>query len=153
MAGLRTRALAALLAALAAGCGAGAWKEADARMNEAAAGARARGFRPMAGAHNTFGVFTSAGSQAWRVRLQARPAFIAAGCTSGCTSLEFVVTDSSGTQIAGTRSGNAAPTLALEPRPAGTLLVTFRYGSCRTRECRWVAQAYERRGQTTTPGP
>ena len=132
----------ALLAALAAGCGAGEWKEADARMNEAAATARAQGFHPMAGPHNTFGVFASAGSHTWRVRLEARPSFIAAGCTSGCTSLEFTVADSTGAQVAGTTSGNAAPTLAFEPRQAGTMLIRFRYGSCRARECRWVAQVW-----------
>lgn len=142
MAGLRTRALAALLAALAAGCGAGAWKEADARMQEAASAARAEGFRPMAGAHNTFGVFTAAGSQAWRVRLEARPAFIAAGCTSGCTSLEFDVADSTGARAALTASGNAAPALLFAPHSPGAWVVTFRYGGCRTRECRWVAQVW-----------
>lgn len=154
MAGLNSRWPLALLAALAAGCGAGGWKEADARMNEAASAARADGFRPMAGPHNTFGVFTAAGSHSWRVRLDGtRPVFIAAGCTAGCTSLDFAVADSTGAQLAGTTSGNAAPITTIEPRAAGPYVITFRFGTCRLRECRWVAQLYQRRGETTTPGP
>ena len=136
----------ALLAGVTAACGTGQWREADARMNETAQAARAAGFRPMAGAHNTFGVFTAAGSTTWRVRLDAaRQSFIAAGCTAGCTSLDMSVADSSGAPVASATSPAAAPALLLGARPSGLYLVTFRHGSCRMRECRWVAQVWEKR--------
>jgi hypothetical protein len=114
-------------------------------MSEAAREARAAGFRPMAGPHNTFGVFTAPGHQTWRVRLDgARSVFVVAGCTAGCTSLDFAVADSTGAALATDTSAGAAPRLELVPPASGPYLVTFRYGPCSTRECRWVAQAHER---------
>jgi hypothetical protein len=146
VAALTRRAAAALLAvALLAGCGAAQWKEADARLNAAAAAARAAGYRPMAGPHNTFGAFRRAGSEVWRVRLAGgRPAFIASGCTEGCTSLDFEVADSAGAVHAADTSQGTTPRLEIVPADSGVYLVTFRYGPCRTRGCRWVAQVYER---------
>lgn len=138
------RALLALL--LVAGCGRAEWREADARLTAAAEAARADGFVPLAGPHNTFGDFASRGEVAWRVHLEAhQPYFIAAACSPGCDTLDFTVAEPHGAELARDTSAGATPRLVLQAPEEGDYRVTFQYGRCAVERCRWVAQVYERR--------
>jgi hypothetical protein len=138
----------ALLLALAAvaGCGSAAWRDAYTRLARADSTARAAGYRPLSGPRNTFGIFGRAGSERWRVHLEAhQPYFIAAACTTGCDSLDFDVTEPHGTVLAHDTTAGPTPRLELVAPEEGDYAVTFRWGSCHAgARCRWVAQVYAR---------
>ena len=127
-----------------ASCGRAQWREADANLNAAAAAARADGFEPMNGQHNTFGAFTDSGSTTWRVHLTPRqPYFVAAACTAGCDALDFTIVDSDATEAFADTSAGAAPRLLFTPAQ-GNLRITFRHDRCIGGRCRWIAQVYAR---------
>src|SRR5258708_24076883 len=116
---MKTNRIAALLfcSSLSA-CGGAAWRDAYSRLAQTDSAARAAGYKPLSGPHNTFGVFNHAGSERWRVHLEAhQPYFIAAACTSGCDSLAFEVKEPHGAQIARDTAAGAAARLA-PPAPA-----------------------------------
>ena len=139
------RAAVMALALAAAACGREQWREADAHLNTAAQDARAAGFQPMSGPHNTFGDFTSDGHVPWRVHLEAHQAyFIAAACTTGCDTLDFAITEPHGELLATDTSSGAVARLLLQAPEEGDYRITFRYGHCSVATCRWVAQVYEK---------
>lgn len=140
------RRAAALLLLAAVACGRAQWREADEHLNAAAQDARSAGFEPMAGAHNTFGDFSSHGEVPWRVHLEAHQSyFIAAACTSGCDTLDFTVAEPHGAQLAADTSSGPVARLTLDAPEEGDYRFTFRYGHCAVAKCRWVAQVYARR--------
>ena len=125
-------------------CGRAQWREADANLNAAAAAARADGFEPMNGQHNTFGAFTDSGSTTWRVHLTPRqPYFIAAACTAGCDALDFTIANSNATESFADTSAGPTPRLVFTPGE-GNLRVTISHGPCHGGRCRWIAQIYTR---------
>jgi hypothetical protein len=132
------------LAALISGCGKAAWHDASTRLADADRAARAAGYRPLAGPNSTFGTFISAGSERWRVHLEAHHAyFIAAACTMGCNALDFDVAEPHGAQIAQDTTAGPTPRLELLAPEEGDFVVTVRWGDCGSAEpCRWVAQVY-----------
>jgi len=139
------RVLVPVLLLAAFGCGRAEWREADANLNAAAQAARADGFVPMAGPHNTFGDFAGRGAVAWRVHLEAhQPYFLAAACTNGCDTLDFDIREPHGGNFAADTSAGPAPRLLFTAPEEGDYRVTFRYGTCGTDRCRWVAQLYDR---------
>jgi hypothetical protein len=133
----------ALLLCLSTSCGRAQWRDADARLNEAVKDARAAGYQPLAGPHNTFGAFTAAGESEWRVQLEAHASyFLAAACTAGCDSLAFVVRDPHGAMIGADTSGGPIGRLQLTTAAAGDFSIRFAHGRCAEAGCRWVAQLY-----------
>jgi hypothetical protein len=140
---------AAIVALTFAGCGQAAWREADANLNAAAGAARADGFAPMAGPHNTFGDFTAAGETAWRTHLEAHQAYVlVAACTAGCAALDFTVYEPHGAALGTDTSAAPTPRLAFTAPEEGDYRVVFRFGRCGAARCRWVAQAYRRGGDS-----
>lgn len=141
----RRVALGVLLAAAVAGCGREAWRDADARLLTAAGAARASGYEPLVGPHNTFGEFASSGEVAWRVHLEAHQSyFFAAACTAGCDALDFSVAEPHGAVITHDTTTGPTPRLLLEAPEEGDYRITFRYGRCSLDRCYWVAQVYSR---------
>jgi hypothetical protein len=128
------------------GCGRADWHLADERLNLAVGAAREDGFVPMRGPHNTFGTFSDAGSQTWRVHLDPhQPYFLAAACAPSCDSLNFQITDSNHDEVFADTSAGPTPRLMFTPIE-GNLRVTFTHGPCLGGgRCRWIAQLYERR--------
>jgi hypothetical protein len=130
---------------VATGCGSAQWREADARLNAAAQSARASGYAPLPGPHNTFGDFASAGTITWRTHLEAqRSYFIAAACSSGCDTLDFSLAEPQGRQLAADTTAGPTPRLMFTTPEEGDYHVTFRFGHCAVERCRWVAQVYAR---------
>ena len=145
---MKARFGALLLCIVLAGCGGAAWRDAYTRLAQSDSAARAAGYRPLSGPHNTFGIFDRAGSERWRVHLEAhQPYFIAAACTSGCDSLEFEVAEPHGASLAKDTTAGPTPRLELTAPEEGDYAVTFSWGRCATAaRCRWVAQVYARPG-------
>lgn len=145
---MRTRCGALMLSAVLAGCGGAAWRDAYTRLARSDSAARAAGYRPLSGPHNTFGLFNRAGGERWRVHLEAhQPYFIAAACTSGCDSLEFEVAEPHGALLARDTTAGPTPRLEITAPEAGDYAVTFSWGRCRSdARCRWVAQVYAKPG-------
>ena len=127
-------------------CSRAGWREADAKMNQAAQAARAAGFEPMAGPHNTFGAFTSPGRTNWRVHLEAHSVyFLAAACT-GCDVLDFTINEPHGATIGEDTTQAPTPRLTFEAPEEGDYHVLFDYERCTAAPCHWVAQLYEKKG-------
>jgi hypothetical protein len=131
-----------------AGCGGTAWRDAYTRLAQSDSAARAAGFRPLSGPHNTFGLFNRAGSERWRVHLEAHQSyFLAAACTSGCDSLDFEIAEPHGALIARDTTAGPTPRLELAAPEEGDYQVTFTWGACHSpARCRWVAQVYAKNG-------
>jgi hypothetical protein len=128
-----------------AGCGRAEWREADARLNEAAQAARADGFSPMSGPHNTFGTFKDSGTVKWRVHLEAHESyFIAAGCTTACESLHFDIREPHGEMVATDTATGPSPRVAFTPPEEGDFQILIHHGRCTGDECRFVAQVYSK---------
>jgi hypothetical protein len=137
--------------ALLVSCGRTQWREADARLFAATQAARTQGYVPLSGPHNTFGDFASAGSVAWRTHLDEHTTyFVAAACTEGCDTLDFVIAEPQGHELSADTSAGPAPRLMFTTPEEGDYRVTFRFGHCRTERCRWVAQVY---AKTTAQSP
>jgi len=128
----------------AVGCGGAAWRDAYSRLAQSDSAARAAGYRPMSGPHNTFGIFNRAGSEHWRVHLEAhQPYFIAAACTSGCDSLGFDIAEPHGALLARDTTAGPTPRYEITAPEEGDYTVTVSWGRCRSdARCRWVAQVY-----------
>lgn len=127
-------------------CGREQWKEADEKLNSAAAAARGLGFEPMSGPHNAFGSFTAPGSEPWRVHLEAhQPYYIGAACTAGCDSLGFVIKEPHGAQVAADTTAGPTPRLEFTTTEEGDYSIEIQYGACSQPKCRWIAQIYTRR--------
>ena len=143
---MRARATLVLGAALLAACGRAGWRDADTRLNEAAAAARAAGFMPLAGPHNTFGAFTAPDSATWRVHLEAhQPYVIVAACTPGCDSLGFALLEPHGSEVGRDTTAGPAGRLAITPGEEGDYRLVLSLGACAASPCRWVAQVYGKR--------
>ena len=135
--------LATVLLVLSAGCGRAEWREADARLNETAEAARAGGYAPMSGPHNTFGAFRDSGTVTWRVHLEAhQPYFIAAACTGGCADFHFSVREPHGEIVATDTASGVSPRLQFTPPEEGDFQVLVHHGRCNAEQCRFVAQVY-----------
>ena len=132
-----------LLLFLAVSCGRAQWRDADTKLNAAAETARAAGFQPLSGPHNTFGMFTAAGDSEWRVHLEAHQQyFLAAACTTGCDSIAFTVREPHGDLVGTDTSGGPIARLQLTTTEEGDYRVWFTHGGCTRQDCRWVAQVY-----------
>jgi hypothetical protein len=141
------RCLGALFVLLVAACGHAEWREADARLDEAAQAAKADGFTPMSGPHNTFGTFTDSGTVAWRIHLEAhQPYFIAAACTAGCESVRFSVKEPHGETVASDTATGPTPRLVFTAPEEGDYQVMIKHGRCTGEQCRFVAQVYQKKG-------
>ena len=137
-------------ALLAIGCGRTQWREADEHLNAAAQAAKAQGYIPLSGPHNTFGDFASAGAVTWRTHLDAgRRYFIAAACTAGCDTLDFTLDEPAGRRIAADTTQGPTPRLMFVSPEEGDYHVNFRFGHCLAEHCRWVAQVYQRTNDST----
>jgi hypothetical protein len=140
------RPAAAALALTLAACGRAEWREADARLNEAASAARAAGFVPMAGPHNSFGAFTAADSTVWRTHLEAhQPYVLVAACTAGCGALDFSLREPHGGLVGADTTAAPTPRLAFTAPEEGDYRVTLRWGAGAAPSCRWVVQVYAQR--------
>jgi hypothetical protein len=137
-----------LLCSVLVGCGGAAWRDAYTRLAQSDSAARAAGYRPLSGPRNTFGLFNRAGSERWRVHLEAHQAyFVAAACTSGCDSLDFEIAEPHGALLARDTTSGSTPRLELTAPEEGDYVVTFSWGRCRSdARCRWVAQVYAKTG-------
>lgn len=144
------RCLVAVLCVLVGACGRAQWREADAKLYDAALAARGAGFSPLSGRHNTFGTFTAGGMTRWRVHLEAhQPYFIAAACTAGCDSLDFAVSEPHGHAVGADTTSGPTPRLELIAPEEGDYAITFRYTRCTAPQCRWAAQLYTKRSPSS----
>ena len=141
---MRPRATALAVVTLTA-CGGGQWREADARLQEASAPARAAGLAPLSGRNNEFGTFTDSGTVRWTLALErGRSYFLAAVCTEGCRGLDLEVTLPDGMLLGRDSSGGAVAALSFESPSTGNHPVRMSVAGCSQDTCRWAAQLYSR---------
>jgi len=139
---MRAHVVAVLALALAA-CGRAQWREVDARLQEAAAPARAAGYAPLAGRNNEFGAFADSAATHWTLALDSgRSYYLAAACSGPCRAVDLAIDLEGGTGLVRDSSARTDARLSFIAPRTGSYPVTLRIAACAGGTCRWAAQLY-----------
>jgi len=134
---------AVLLACILASCGRREWREVDARLQGAAAPARAAGYAPLAGHNNEFGAFSDSMTARWTLTLDsARSYYLAAACSGPCRDVDLTIDLAAGTGLVRDSSARTDARLSFIAQRSGARPVTLHIGGCADGTCRWAAQLY-----------
>ncbi|HEU4885362.1 MAG TPA: hypothetical protein VFT45_24150 [Longimicrobium sp.] len=111
------------------------------QFTEVASGLAERGFVPVADVVR--GTLAQGADTEFELELEGNDYVVMGFCDGGCTDLDLVLTDGSGSEVAADRAADDYPVLTLESK-SGTFVLSVLMATCGNSECHYGVQLFRK---------